>query len=187
MAAIDLRQPVWLLHRGFLRHGIGFGLVLAGILTVLLLLIMDVATWLRVRQVDDALAARLVESHVAGNRMVEAVPAHTVTLPEAMHRFELTRRILSGLEEAGFEPEQIRFKFEEMDDAGLLRQTAVFNLKAGWREIARALVSLQATDRSLYIAKLRLERESPEDPLVQAEIQIAVALTRSAVDEREAP
>lgn len=187
MARLDFRRLVWALHRGFLRHGIAFGLALAGATAVLALSIAVGGTWWRLRQAEAAQTAQLGELHAAANQTTPNAPAAVLPLPDAKQRFELTRRILSGLEEAGFTPEQIRFKFEDVSDAGLLRQTAVFELKARWEEIAQALAELQATDRSLYIAKLRLERETPDDALVVAEIQITMALAQGVTVMEAAP
>jgi hypothetical protein len=71
---------------------------------------------------------------------------------------------------------QIRFKFEHVAEAGVTRQVAVFTVRTRWDEVARLLARLQAADRSIYIARLRVARESVDDVMVDADIQLAVAL-----------
>lgn len=187
MGGVDVRPLVWALHRGYLRHGAVFVLCLLGILAAVLMSVAIGAAWWQLRQADQALIARLHEVRTVRGVPVTDGPADVLPLPAETQRFHITARILAGLEEAGFEPEQIRFKFENINDAGLIRQTAVFKLTAGWDDIARALAGLQASDRSIYLSKLRLERENPDDPRVTAEIQVAAAMIGAEAHEDGRP
>lgn len=179
MDGLNLKRLSWALNRAYLRRGIAVWVGLFGAVLVLALLASLGWSRLRLERAGDALAARVGELRV--ERGVTAVPhpneqVETLPLPVVGQRFDITRRILAVLEKTGFAPEQIRFKFERAGDAGLTRQIAVFTLKARWSEIAAALSKLQAADRSVYISKLRVARESADDELVAAEIQLAVAL-----------
>lgn len=183
MGRVDPRALVWALNRGHLRFGAVFWLVVAAMLAVLSMLIVLAGNGWRLRQLDAQLAERIVELREIRETRGEMVQEEELSLPSATARFELTRQILARLKEAGFQPDEIRFRFEELNDAGLLRQTAIFKMKARWEQIADALDSLQQADRALYIAKLRLERDAPSDPLVTAEVQIAIALTYAGTED----
>ncbi|MBU8975700.1 hypothetical protein JI752_006055 [Lysobacter sp. MMG2] len=187
MGAVDPRKLVWALNRGYLRHGAVFVLAVAGAVVALGLMLSLALDALRLHRTEQALSARLEALRAAPQAIAQQAPDDALPLPELSQRFHINRRILDALSSAAVAPEQIRFKFENVDDAGFVRQTAVFTLKAPWSEIAKALAALQASDRSLYIARLRLEREQPGDPLVTAELQVAVALTTPASEGDQAP
>ncbi|MET3930821.1 hypothetical protein ABIE51_002708 [Lysobacter sp. OAE881] len=187
MGRVDPRRLVWTLNRGYLRHGAVFVLSVAGVLVAFALaLSLALGTW-RSYQAGRALEARLQELRAAPRPSAARQTSDTLPLPEISERFDINRRILDALSAAGLAPQQIRFKFENVDDAGFVRQTAVFTLKAPWGEVAKALAALQGADRSLYIAKLHLEREQPGDPMVTAELQVAAALVAPTSEGGAAP
>jgi hypothetical protein len=181
MERVDIRRLIWWGHRTYLRHGAVMVVALIG--GVLLLVLLAAMAWshMHLARVErelhrgvEILRARPIPQ---GRReKVQALP-----LPAITQRFAITRRIISVLKDTGLQPERMRFKFETIQDAGLTRQVAVFTLKARWDEIAAALARLQATERSLYISRLRLSRENLDDEQVSAEVQLAVALVDRAV------
>lgn len=187
MGAVNVKRLAWALNRGFLRHGAALGIGLLGMAWVLGLLAAMGWSWLRLDRVNDALAAQASKMRAARDIAPLRKEGQSVPLPVISERFVITRRILTALKKASFEPEQIRFKFENAGDAGLTRQIAVFTLKAPWSDVAKALAQLQAADRAIYISKLRLARETPDDELVTAEIQLAVALVDDTIATRSAP
>ncbi|EIL98060.1 hypothetical protein [Rhodanobacter thiooxydans] len=134
-------------------------------------------TVLRLRHVGTELAAaRAGALHGTPVEVAVADGREPLPLPSAARRFEITQRILEELQDKSFAPEQIRFKFEHVAEAGVTRQVAVFTVRTRWDEVARLLGRLQAADRSAYIARLRVARESVGDAMVDADIQLAVAL-----------
>jgi len=187
MGPVDPRRLVWALNRGYLRHGVAYVLTVVGTIAVLVLVVGAAFDAWQLQRTQRALAERLHDLRVSSRPVAEQASDAALPLPALSRRFDINRRILDALAAAALAPEQIRFRYENVGDAGLVRQTAVFTLKASWSEIAKALAALQAADRSLYIAKLRLEREQPGDPMVTAELQVAVALTLDPDDGSSAP
>jgi hypothetical protein len=177
MDRLTLRRILWTLHRGHLRHGALMWACLAVAMVVLGLVASVAVTALRLQRVDtDLAAARASALHGAPVEVAVADGREPLPLPSAARRFEITRRILEELQDKDFAPEQIRFKFEHVAEAGVTRQVAVFTVRTRWDEVARLLARLQAADRSIYIARLRVARESVDDVMVDADIQLAVAL-----------
>lgn len=176
MGSIDPKWLVWTLQRGYLRHGWAFiAMWVSGLALVLLAAVTAIGAW-QLRSVEKELAARL---DAMDNLKPSIVPGHKVEalpLPGLEHRFDMNREVFAGLEAAGLQPEQIRFRFEDLGNAGLVRQTAVFKHKATWGETADMLERLRMAKVPLYIARIRLERESQNDPLITAEIHVAAAL-----------
>lgn len=182
MDGLNFKRLAWALNREYLRRGVAAWIGLSGAVLVLTLLASLGWSRLRLERAGDALAATVGALRADRGTAVPKAQAEALPLPAVDRRFDITQRILAALKKAGFEPEQIRFKFETADDAGLTRQIAVFTLKAPWNEVARALSQLQNADRAIYISKLRVARESVDNELVAAEIQLAVALVDDDVD-----
>jgi len=176
MGRMNHKRMLWTLNRAYLRHGALVWVSAAGIAIMLLLSVLTVAAALRLVQIEVDQKARVDELRGTPASVPVGDEASALPLPQASRRFDITRRILTSLQKTGFEPEQIRFKFEAAGEAGLTRQIAVFSVKARWDDVARLLAQLQRSDRAIYISKLRVARENAEDELVVAEIQIAVAL-----------
>lgn len=150
---------------------------LAVALAVLVLAVSVAASALRLQHVGAELAtARAQAVHGAPVEAAVASGREPLPLPSAARRFEITRRILEELQDKDFAPGQIHFKFEHVAEAGVTRQIAVFTVRTHWDEVASLLARLQAVDRSIYIARLRVARESADDATVDADIQLAVAL-----------
>ncbi|NZA25160.1 hypothetical protein H0E84_02085 [Luteimonas sp. SJ-92] len=187
MGRIDSRPLVWALHRGYLRRGAAFVLCLLVASAAVLTALLAGAAWWQLKQADREVAARTRALSAAPSGQGLEEKSEPLQLPASARRFDINARILAGLEEAGFAPQQIRFRFEDVDEAELIRQTAIFELTAGWSEIANALAGLQATDRAVYISKLRLERETPGAALVTAEIEVAAAMVGKLDPEEAAP
>nr|WP_199038763.1 hypothetical protein [Dyella sp. ASV24] len=170
-----LHRLVWWLMRLRVRHGL---LAWAALATWMVVVVLGVATMLsavRLHAAGRELSAQATA--LAGAPAVttsSAAPTKSL-LPAATERFDTTRRMLESLQGTGFAPEQIRFKFEADRDAGLTRQVAVFTVKAPWSDVAKLLAQLQTLDRSVYIAKLRIVRESAGSELVAVDVQLALA------------
>lgn len=169
----------WAVERAWNLHGPTPFVTLALAAIVLLLCGWAVVSSMRIGDLEQAL-----EQSRRATRPVRTLRAPSqdaaLPLPDASRRFELTARILSTLRARGLEPKQIRFKFDDAADAGLQRQIAVFTLEAPWRDVADALVQLQATDRAVYLARLRVTRHDVSDPNVSAEVQLGIALVGDA-------
>jgi hypothetical protein len=181
MDRLDFRRVVWWLHRIYLRHGAATVVALFGGAVLLALLAATAWSSLRLASAERELEQRVEALRAAPAPQLRREKVQALPLPAMEQRFAITRRIIATLRETGLEPERMRFKFETIQDAGLTRQVTVFTLKARWSEIAAALARLQATERSLYISRLRLSRENPGDDLVAAEVQLAVALVDGVV------
>lgn len=187
MGPLNIKRLYWAFNRQYLRRGAVAGIALGGAVCVLTLLVSLGWSRLRLERAGEALAASVGELRAGRGEAVPRAQAETLPLPDATRRFDLNRQFLVALKRAGFEPEQIRFKFETAEEAGLTRQIAVFTLKARWGDIARVLSQLQAVDRAIYISKLRVLREHADDEQVAAEIQLAVALVDGESDAGATP
>lgn len=187
MGELNLARVLWTLNRAYLRHGVSLVVAALGVAMALALSVSVAGSVLRLATLEATLADRVAE--LRGRPPVTAArdEAPSLPLPLVSRRFDITRRILAALGKTGFEPEQIRFKFESAGEAGLMRQIAVFTVKARWDDVARLLAQLQGADRAIYISKLRVARENAEDELVSAEVQLAVALLDDATAKGVAP
>lgn len=175
MVQMTSRRAIWTINRLYLRHGpLAAAGTLAVAVTLALLLGLILAAF-DLAKADIKLSRRgqPITSPVAP---VEVMERRQLPLPDAALRFQVTRRILAVLQDTQYAPERIRFKFENAGDAGLTRQIATFTIKAAWSDIAEMLAQLHATDRAVYIAKLRVFRENADDELLTAEVQLALAL-----------
>jgi hypothetical protein len=188
MDRLSFRRVLWVLHRGHLRHGALMWASLAVALAVLALAASVAASALRLQRIGTELAT--VQAQILHGAPVEAAVAGARTplpLPSAARRFEITQRILEQLQDKDFAPAEIHFKFEHVAEAGVIRQIAVFTVRTHWDEVAGLLARLQAVDRSIYIARLRVARETADDVTVDADIQLAVALLDDKPDMPVAP
>jgi hypothetical protein len=180
MGRVDASRLVWWFHRVYLRNGAATLIALSGGALLAVLLAATASSHLRLVRVERELAQRVQSLRSRPVPQVRREKVQVLPLPPMAERFAITRKVIATLAQAHLEPERIRFKFEAIQDAGLTRQVAVFTLKARWSEIAAGLARLQATERSLYISRLRLSRESLGDDLVSAEVQLAVAMVDGA-------
>ena len=188
MDRMIFRRAVWTLHRAHLRHGALMWANL-GMALLVVMLLANVATsaWHLQRAGIELAAARGQVSHGTPVQVVAADGRDALPLPSAARRFEITRGILQALQDKDFAPEQISFKFERVAEAGVTRQIAVFTVRTRWDEVADLLARLQAVDRSVYIARLRVARETAGDAMVDADIQLGVALLDDPSDLPVAP
>lgn len=183
MERLSPARVLWTLQRAYLRQGPALLAAVLGLLAVVVVASMLVASAVRLHRLGTALAQKRA---VGVAPMPEPLPptanaAGALPLPGEARRFEITRKVLQTLGDTGFAPEQIRFRFEHADDAGVTRQVAVFAVDTRWDDIARLLARLEAVDRAVYIARLHITRDSASDARVTAEIQLAVALRDEAV------
>ena len=171
-----MNRLIWTIDRAFRRHGAQLWVAVIGVLVILALSISLRAASSELKsneqEVADAIAA-LRKPRSVGTREASG----SLKLPAFDQRFEVTRRIISTLKKSGMEPERIRFKFENEEDARLTRQIVSFSLDAPWTEVGQSLNQLQAADRSIYISRLRVSRTSADNDRVVAEIQLAVAFS----------
>lgn len=182
MDRLNPARVLWTLQRAYLRHGPVLLAAVLGLLAVVLVASTLFATAVRLHRLGTALAqTRTVGAAPAPAPLPPTTDAVALPLPGEARRFEITRKVLQTLEDTGFAPEQIRFRFEHADDAGVTRQVAVFAVDTRWDDIARLLARLEAVDRAVYIARLHITRDSASDARVTAEIQLAVALRDEAV------
>lgn len=180
MVQVIVKRAVWSANRLYLRHGVVAVVAALAVVGVLVIFLGVIAAAFRLAQADMELIGRGEPLVSPTARVAISEGRQQLPLPVAALRFEVTRRILTVLQDAQLSPERIRFKFENAGDAALTRQIATFTVKASWSEIADMLARLQATDRAVYIAKLRVFRESPDDQLLTAEVQLALALHEDA-------
>jgi hypothetical protein len=180
VTALDPRRLLWTAQRVFLRHGALAWMAAVGGLALAALLAATLSASVRLARVTADVDARVAGLRLAqAQRGADGRPA-TASVPLGPDTFTTNRRVLAALEDTGFAPEHIRFKFEPVGETGYTRQVAVFSVRARWSEVAKLLDALQRADRSLYIARLRLSREDADDPLVGAEIQLAATLADAA-------
>jgi hypothetical protein len=180
VTAFDPRRLAWTVQRVFLRHGLSAWLLAVGIVLVAALAIATLLASVRLQQAQALLEARTAELRhgAAADAGGSRTDAHAI--PLGGDAFATNRRLLAAMDKTGLVAESIRFKFEPVGETGLTRQVAVFTVRAPWAEVARLLDALQRADRALYIARLRLQRENADDPLVEAEIQLATTLPGGA-------
>lgn len=178
MAAVNHRRLWWMAQRAWLRHGASALLAACGGLVLVVLAIGVATRTVQLSLAEDALAERLLEARATLGPVAEE--QLSLPLPEDEARFDITRAVLQRLSEAGLEPERVRYTYESVEQAGLVRQIGSFTLKARWGEIAALLADLQRVDRSVYIAKLKVVSERPDDEQVVAEVQLAWALLQHA-------
>lgn len=173
-----MRRIAWACERAYLRHGVVVPVLAIGCLVLVVLLVEIGWSYQRIMNAEQEIDYRSRQVHLDARpdeprAKIQALP---LPLPALSRRFVINQRVIAALRTVGFEPERIRFKFDVLQDAGLTRQVASFTLTGRWDEVAKGLSALQAADRSLYIARLRLSRQSLLDDQVSAEIQLAVAL-----------
>lgn len=174
MEALSIPRLIWTANRWVLTKG---PVAWIGLVGGAIALIMGIAVMLslaRLSRAEQALAEQIKEASAPRSASTEQ-RSLAPPFPKVEQRFDVTARILAAISESELEPEQIQFKFETSQDAGFTRQIAVFTLQAEWDQLSRALQLLQAADRSIYISRLRLVRESASQATVSAEVQLAVA------------
>jgi hypothetical protein len=176
----DVRRLAWVVQRGFLRHGALAWTIAIGAVVVAALAISGVLASVRLARAQAVLEARTAELRHGAPGGTGATRRDADAVPLGSDAFATNRRLLAALDSTGVAPDAIRFKFEPVGETGLVRQVAVFTVKARWADVARLLDALQRADRALYIARLRLQREEADDPQVEAEIHLATTLAAHA-------
>ena len=175
MARIEMKRLVWMINRWFLMRGPTMGIALLGSGVLGLLLVMLSLSLLRLEHTGHSLQEYPAE--IGFKKAPAAAEGSELTqFPTMEERFKKTRQILAVLSKSGLQPAQIKFKYERSEDAALFRQIADFSVVASWKDVGEMLKRLQATDRAVYISKLRLARDSTEHQAITAEIQLAVVL-----------
>lgn len=171
MERLSARSLVWGLNRWILIMGPAAWTLIVG---TVLLVVVGAGLWSSTTQLhryEQTLAT--LAGNPAGDGAGEPGPgAPRLALPVLAQRFEVNRRVLAALADSGLQPDQIQFKFETVEEAGLTRQVAVFTLQSEWGQVSRALQQLQAADRTIHISRLTLAREAPGSGLVTAEVQL---------------
>ena len=185
MERVSLHRFAWWLHRLHLRHGASAIVALVGGLLLVGLLAVTAVAQLRVQRGQEQLDRRVAALRSQARPAEPREKVVSLPLPPMAQRFLITKRIITTLDKVGLQPERMRFRFEAVEDAGLTRQVAVFTLKGRWSQVGTALAKLQAADRSLYIARLRVSREHTADEQVAAEVQLAVAMVDRAAEALE--
>ncbi|HEY1137602.1 MAG TPA: hypothetical protein VGE64_08945 [Xanthomonadaceae bacterium] len=187
MDRMILKRLSWTVHIAWMRHGVMGGLALSALLIVLAMLLDVGNAYRRVRSLESEVSAKTVASLP---RKTAGAPSdallETPVFPIITARSNINGKILDILDRMEGGPEQVRFKYEASPEAGLARQVVVFNLKATWREIAALLDKLQRVDRSVFISRLKITRESIEEDVVEAEIQLGL-ITRASFDDGTQP
>ena len=171
-----MKRLIWIADRAFRRHSALLLVLGVGLLIVLALSLSLRSASSSLGRKDFEVAQQL-KALRQSNMPSGPARSEPLSVPGMKQRFDITRRILATLDKAGLQPERIRFKFEAEADAGLTRQLVVFSIEAPWSEIGRGLNLLQATDRSIYISKLRIARESAESGSVVADVQLSVVFS----------
>jgi hypothetical protein len=183
MERLNAKRLLWTLDRNLLIHGAVIWVGLIGAVVVVGLSIALLMSFIALKRADGQLAEEFAALRLARAPTV-SVRAQTLPMPVMAQRFEITRRILATLDKAGFQPERIRFKFEDVVDAKLTRQSVVFTLTAPWSQVSHGLMLLQSTDRAIYISKLHVTRDSVDDESVTADVQLAVALNNDGIAQK---
>ena len=183
MERLTAKRLIWTLDRSQLKYGAIVWVGLIGVVVVAALSISLMLSFVALKQTDRRLAEEFAALRQA-RTPVATVQAQALPMPVMAQRFAITRRILETLEKAGFEPERIRFKFEDVVDAKLTRQSVVFTLTAPWNQVSHGLALLQSTDRAIYISKLHVARDSVDNEMVTADVQLAVAFTNDGIAQK---
>lgn len=180
MERLSARRLVWGVNRWILVAGPAAWVLMAGMLLLALLCAGLWSSLTQLHQHERTLAALVAEpaGPAFGGRGEDS---HELSLPPLEQRFEVNRRVLAALAESGLEPDQIQFKFETAEEAGLTRQVAVFTLESEWEQISQTLQRLQAADRTIHISRLTLAREAPGAGLVTAEVQLGALFAEADV------
>lgn len=167
--AIDLLSLAWRAQRPVFRHGwlawavLGAAMLIGGQVAFLASSILRLT---HQNQVPVVVAA------------VERNPqtvASSIPMPMYEQRFELTREAISAAAGATSGPMKISFAYQVLPEAHLIRQTATFATQSSWSELAPLLDRFQSVNRAAYISRLRVSRERIDQPLVDAEVQLAIA------------
>lgn len=182
MARLNARRLIWACERAYLRHGAIVPMAAIGFLALVVLLADICWSYRRIAQTEEEIGRRAQQLRAAIRPDMPREKVQVLPMPAMSRRFGINQRVLATLQGAGFEPERMRFKFEEIQDADLTRQVASFTLTGRWGEVAKALSALQAADRALYISRLRLSRQTLVDDQVSAEVQLAVAFVANSQD-----
>jgi len=175
--AIDAYSLAWRVQRPFLRHGrlawavLAFGLLLVVQATRL----CTSALHLSEQTTEPVVVAPVVRPSRP------AVPV--LPLPQYAQRFELTREAIDAAVGGASAPMKISFAYQSVPEARLLRQTATFATQTRWGELAPLLDRVQAVHRAAYISRLRLSREQASQPVVEAEVQLAIAYVAAPAGE----
>lgn len=175
MDRLMFRRLEWAVRRGWMLHGAMGALAMISLFVAGMLMLRVVSDYRRVVSLEREVSARAKSTQL--RRSVSALsdaPDEAPAFPAASQRSLINGKILAILDRFQNGPEQVRFKFEASSEAGLVRQVAVFNIKATWPEIAGLLHKLQMVDRSVYVSRLKITREGDEESLVDAEIQLGL-------------
>lgn len=183
MDRVNLRRITWALHRSHLRYGALMWASMAVGLIVVALVVGVVTSTMRLSKIEHDLATVRKGLAQTGKVTVMAIDeGGSLPLPAEDRRFEITQRVLEELQKGSLPTPQIRFKFESVAETGVIREVAVFSVRASWEDIADLLARLQATDRAVYIARLKVSRDNAEDAVVDADIQLVVAMLAERTD-----
>lgn len=167
--AIELYSLAWRAQRPFLRHG---SLAWAALGLGLLLAVQATRLGVAALQLSQQAAAPVLVAPVA---RPTRPAARALPLPQYGQRFELTRDAIAAAVGGGSAPMKISFAYQSVPEARLLRQTATFATQTRWGELAPLLDRMQEVHRAAYISRLRLSREQVGQPVVEAEVQLAIA------------
>lgn len=181
MDGLMLPRLRWFLSVLLARHGWLAALSMFATACAMVSLVWFGIEYARLQRAERALADIVREAHTGTQR-----PASTTTsdpapaFPVASERHAINRRILDTLRRGNFHPEQVRFRFEDVPDASATREVAVFTVSSAWSDLAHLLESMQGLDRSMYISRLRVSRNTSADEQVTAEIQVAFVTAASS-------
>lgn len=167
--AIDVSSMVWRMQRPFLRHGrLAWATLAIGLLVATQSVQLGASALRLSRQAAEPAVVAAVQ------RMPRPMVA-TLPLPRFPQRFELTREAIAAAAGDTSTPLKISFGYRALPEARLVRQTATFATQSRWSELGPLLDRLQDVHRAAYISRLRLSREQPDQPEIEAEVQLTIA------------
>jgi hypothetical protein len=175
MDRLMFRRAQWALHVAWVRHGVTGAAALLALVVAMALLGMIGNDYRRVIALERELSVKTNASLLRRPAGETKDPiAEAPAFPSEAARSRTNGKILAILDRLETGPEQVRFKFEALPEAGLLRQVAVFNIRTTWPQVADVLGELQEADRAVFISRLKVAREGAEEDVVEAEIQLGM-------------
>lgn len=171
MDRVDVRPLVWAINRWFLVHGALAWVAAIGTVMLLGLLFLFAGS---VRSYLETKAEW--ESRQATAMAGDSPPSTVRPLPFPFYaeRFGLTATALEALKIDESLPEKISFTYDRNQDSGLVRQTATLNVDSAWQDVGQLLDRAQMAIPAAYISRLRVARDSDQDILLGAEVQLTL-------------
>lgn len=169
---MNAEQLSWPLVRWRLAHGPVAWVLLAEALLALVLAL----AWIGVRDPREPPPREAP----AIRRAVPALePSQRLGLPADVQRLPRAKRLLALVQRQPAAPQYISFRVEEVAGTGLRRDVMVFKWNTSWSQLTRLLHDVETLDRAAYVSRLHVARETANDEVLTADVQIALAMHES--------